>query len=207
MKKILPILALCFLYSVSNAVAQDIETTSATGDKYLLHPNGTWTLYATPLPAEGGAFATPTASRDVLKGKHVKYAVWYDKSKWKIEKEKTNEDADFQLTHTSGDGYAIIISEKIEMSMEALRQAAIGNAQSAAPDAKIVFEDERMVNGNPVRCLKIDGTVDGIPITYFNYYYVGKTGSIQIITFTGQNIFDEYRQDFTDFLNGFELLK
>ncbi len=207
MKNFLPVVIFCFLLSALTLRAQDIQATAATGERYLLHPNGTWTLDAIPLPADGGSFSKPASSRDVLKGKNVKYAVWYDKSKWKVEKANSNEDADFQLTHTSGDGYAIIIAEKIAMSMDALRHAAIANAQSASPDAKIVYEDERTINGNPVRCLKIEGTVDGIPITYYNYYYAGKTGSIQLITFTGQNTFEEYRQDFTDFLNGFDIVK
>lgn len=54
-------------------------------------------------------------------------------------------------------------------------------------------------------CMKIEGTVKGIPFRYYGYYYGGKQGTIQILTFTGQTLFEKYEHDFTDFLNGLEI--
>jgi hypothetical protein len=86
-----------------------------------------------------------------------------------------------------------------------LKELALENAVSAAPDAKIVFEETRTVNGKEILCLKIEGSVKGIPFRYFGYYHGGKNGSIQVITFTGTQIFGKYEQDFLEFLNGLQI--
>ena len=59
------------------------------------------------------------------------------------------------------------------------------------------------MNGTPVTCMEITGTTQGIPFHYFGYYYSGKGGSIQVITYTGESLFEQYRTDFQELLNGF----
>ena len=55
--------------------------------------------------------------------------------------------------------------------------------------------------------MQMGGTAKGIPFVFLGYYYSGKEGSIQVITFTADNLFDEYRKEFEEFLNGFEIAK
>lgn len=64
----------------------------------------------------------------------------------------------------------------------------------------------RVVNGIETLCLQIEGTITKIPITQYGYYYGGKEGTIQVITFTRQNLFSIYREEFTNFLNGLVVL-
>jgi hypothetical protein len=49
--------------------------------------------------------------------------------------------------------------------------------------------------------------VQGIPFTYMYDLYTGDAGTIQILTFTGQNLVNEYRADIETLLNGFEVVK
>ena len=191
------------LFTFSMAQAQDTQATTSRGERVILHSDGTWSKAEDVPLMNGGNFTTPAAAKTVLKGKNVKYSLAYDAAKWSIQPESSNADADYELVHSGGDGYAIIIAEKVVLSAEVLRQAAIANAREASPDAAIVHEDERTVNGNTIRCLKINGTVDGVPVSYYNYYYTGKEGAVQIITFTGQDSLADYEKDFIDFLNGF----
>ena len=51
----------------------------------------------------------------------------------------------------------------------------------------------------------MDATIQGIPISYINYYYSGKAGAVQVMAYTGQNLMDEYNTDLMDLLNGFEV--
>jgi hypothetical protein len=37
----------------------------------------------------------------------------------------------------------------------------------------------------------------------YGYYYGGKEGAIQVICFTGQNLFGKYERDLTELLDGF----
>ena len=97
-------------------------------------------------------------------------------------------------------------SERVEIPLETLRTLALANAQEAAPDARITFEGKRQVNGKELLCLQIKGTIRGVAFTYFGYYYSNNYGSVQIITYTGQNLFEEFQNDFEEFLNGFEVI-
>jgi len=91
--------------------------------------------------------------------------------------------------------------------LSALKKVVLDSAVQAAPDAKILSEEKRIVNGHELLCLKIEGSVSQIPFTYYGYYYSGNGGTLQLITFTSQNLFAEYQKDFTDLLNGLEIYK
>jgi hypothetical protein len=47
----------------------------------------------------------------------------------------------------------------------------------------------------------------GIPFAFEGYYYGGKAGTIQILTYTGTNLVKEYDADFMEFLNGFRVME
>ncbi len=94
------------------------------------------------------------------------------------------------------------ITERIPIPLSTMKKVALDNARQAAPDAKIILEENRQVNGLHVTCLKIVGTVQGIPFTYFGYYHSGSKGTIQLLTYTANTLFAEYQDDFTDFLSG-----
>lgn len=107
-----------------------------------------------------------------------------------------------QLEEKNGDVYSIAIAERFSMTFENLRLMAIDNAIKAAPDAQVIYEQYRKVNGRRILCMKIEGTIQGVQFIYYNYYYAGKTGIIQLITFTSANLMPQYEAEMTDFLNG-----
>ena len=120
-------------------------------------------------------------------------------------KKEPDEQGRIEFKLKRGDAYALVLIEEISIPLGTLKEAALENAKSAAPDAKMIFEEYRTVNKTEVLCMKIDGTVKGIPFRYYGYYYGGKQGSIQLLTFTGQDFFSKYEQDLTEFLNGLEI--
>jgi hypothetical protein len=54
-------------------------------------------------------------------------------------------------------------------------------------------------------CLKLTGTIQTIPFVYYGYYYGGTEGTLQAICYTSANVFDEFKPDFDDFLNGTQI--
>jgi hypothetical protein len=207
MTKLPAVFAVLFLASALSLSAQDIQAVTSKGDRVMLHSNGTWTALKPGEVLKGGTFKKPASATASLKGNKVRYTMWFDAARWAEESDSTNADAEYQFVHNSGDAYAMIIPENGEMTMEDLRDAALQNARDVAPDAELIFEEERNVNGNTVRCVKINGTVENTPITYYNYYFVGKKSAIQVITFTSQSQFEEFEADMSDFLNGLEIAK
>jgi hypothetical protein len=131
-------------------------------------------------------------------------AIKYDANKWK---QSTSKEAGrFTFVHTTGDGYAMVIAERLSIPIDSLPDIALHNAQDADPNARITFQDKRRVNGVDLWFLNIDAVVSGIPVTYYGYYYSGQSGTVQILTYTGRSLVPEYEKDFIDFLNGFRLM-
>jgi hypothetical protein len=195
---------------VTSVTAQEIRAVTEDGKKVILDPNGTWHYVETAADesksgSETPQFIKPKSSTTHLKGQRVKYGLWYDGNKWLVDEKTDNPSAEFELTHAEGDRYVVIIPERLQIPLETLRIAAIANAKRVAPDIQIALEEKRVVNGHKILCMRMDAVVQGIPITYYNYYYSGKVGAIQIMTYTGQNLFQEYKSELDDLLNGFEV--
>ncbi|MCE1229778.1 MAG: hypothetical protein LWX11_09885 [Firmicutes bacterium] len=184
-------------------LAQEKATTES-GKKVLIFPNGKWTEDPQPLKKQSGLSYTKQAkSTSKITFLKNKASIYYDPSLWKLAKQE--DPTKIQLQHRDGDGYVLIISERMQIPTNTLKDIALSNAKNVAPDSEIVQEETRLVNGNEVLHMQIRGTIQGIPFIYFGYYYTGKEGCIQMITYTTNNLFDEYKKDFTDFLNGFTI--
>ena len=198
---------LLLVSAVSSAVPQTpIKARTDTGKEVILSPDGTW-KYVTesdPHPRTASAMIKPAGAKSVFKAQYGGFSVWFDDTKW-IQSSQPDEEGRIEFRLKRGDGYGIVIVEELGMPTSTLKELALENAKSAAPDAKIVFEEARVVNGKEILCLKMEGSVKGIPFRYFGYYYGGKAGSIQVITFTGTQIFAKYEQDFLEFLNGLQI--
>jgi len=181
------------------ASAQAISATTADGRRVILNPDGTW-RWAEQAAGRG---TIPAGSQKLLNGKRVPYGIWFNEGKWAAKEDAAQGARTYMLTHTRGDGYAMVIEERLEASLDALRRVAIENAKKAAADATVVREERRQVNGLEVLLLQIDATINQIPFSYLGYYYTGAQGAVQIVTFTGRNLLREYEPDFLDLLNGF----
>ncbi len=140
---------------------------------------------------------TSTSKASILKGRA---AIYYNPKKWKP---KGNEEGGRSgFIHAEGDAQAIIITERIQMPMENLEKVALDNARSAAPDAVVSRRETKRVNGLDIVALQINATIQGTKFCYYNYYFSNEKGAIQVLTFTSQNLFNEFKPDFEEFLNG-----
>jgi hypothetical protein len=152
---------------------------------------GTWPFNAPP---------EATTRVDLLGGRA---SLAYDPAKWK--ETLSEEPGRRTFRHVNGDGYAMVITERLQIPIDQLRAIAVKNARLVAPDVRIVEEGRRQVNGTEVIMLRMDGTSSGVQFTYFGYYYGGVPGTVQVVAYTGQNLFDEYRKDFEDFCDGLSI--
>lgn len=201
------LLSLLLLFGFAPAFAQNpIKARTEAGRDVLLFPDGTWkyTGDEPPPPARNGVVVRPSSATAKVQTPRGDFVIWYDETKWQLENRTTDDDRlNFRLRHT--DGYAMVLAEGLPMPMATLKMVAVKNAQDAAPDAKLISDEIRIIGGKEVKALIIEGTVSGIPFRYYGYYYSGRQGTIQFITFTGQNLFERYKVDFTNLLNGLEI--
>jgi hypothetical protein len=188
------------------AGAQQTATTD-DGKKVLLHDNGKWEYAKEDADSASGqtnlkSYTKPATAKTLVKSEKNNFAVWYDNKKWKKSDDVNNEAAEFSFHLLKGDGYAMAITERIEIDIANLKEVALANARNAAPDITLEKEDYRMVNGRKVRCLQMSGTASGIKFTYFGYYYSDESGTIQLVCFTGKSLMKAYQKDFEELLNG-----
>jgi hypothetical protein len=177
----------------------DVRAKTEDGKDVILHDDGTWTY------AEFAKKDKRASERYV--GKHGTFALSMVPGVWKKSEKPSNPVAEAEFTHKEGDAMAMVIAERIAVPPAQLKQTVVQNIRNADPQAKILKEEKKTVNGTDVQFLTLNAKVQGIPFTYMYCLYTGDAGTIQIMTFTGQNLFNEYKQDMEAMLNGFEVIK
>lgn len=193
------------LMSLSQAHGQELVKTES-GRTIILNANGTWadSLSNTAETAKPPLIGLVRTRNPAATSRHALgrtgYSFYFDPSKWR----KGPEDANRQMFEIkSGDGYALIISERLNLPLENISQMALKNAQNWDPRAKIDWQELRTVNGSKVIEVQMSVTLQGAKFTYLNYYFSGKEGIIQIMTYCASNLYNELRPELEIMLNGF----
>ncbi len=208
MKNIYLLTLLIALTSTTFSFSQ-IKAVSETGDQVLLFENGTWEyvntkdLEAKEIPLNPTNFTKPKEADFLLKSTKINVGFWLNSKKWKFHKAVNNEEAEYEMQLKGGDLYGMILTEKIEMPITTLKKVVLENAKGVAPDIKIIKEEYRVVNGIKVLLLQLNGTMQGLKFSYYGYYYSFEGGTVQFITYTAQNLLEDYVPEIEKLLNGF----
>ena len=184
--------------------AQEKATTDS-GQKVLLFKDGTWKpeiKVATP-NSKTAIFVKSVDSTTKVSIARGKFSLYFNPKKWK--QKGPEEGGRSAYEHKDGDGNALILTERTQMPLELFKAQVLTNAKNAAPDAEIFFSETRKVNGHDILAMQIKGNMKGMAIHYYGYYYTGKEGCIQVLTYTTENLFEEFKSDFDEFLNGLVL--
>ncbi|HYW96624.1 MAG TPA: hypothetical protein VE870_13605 [Bacteroidales bacterium] len=205
MKNILLLFAL--LQSGIFAMAQ-MKAVTENGDQVILYDSGTWEYEdksvdpEVEIPVNTAEFKKGASSSFLLNSTKNRTGIWLDPKKWTFKKAGSNAAAEYEFQLRDGDLYAMIVNEKVEIPLHNLREIALTNARSVASDVQIVNEEYRNVNGLKVLQMRITGVIQGMKFTYFGYYYSGKSGTCQFITYTYGSLFSEYMSTSEELLNG-----
>ena len=195
------------LLSIQLTNAQ-INAITETGDEVILFNDGTWKylndsiMENSVIPTNDKEFLKDKHSTFLVKSKKLNIGIWINPKSWSFSKGTDNDAYEFQFQKNGDDLYGMLISEKTQIPIETLKRIAIKNAKDVAPDIKVIKEEYRTVNGVKVYMMQMSGTIQGIRFTYYGYYYSNSNGTIQLLTYTGENLFDDYLNDIEIFLNG-----
>ena len=201
------------LLTVLQITNAQISAVTETGDPVILYEDGTWVylnaeqIENVPIPINEKKFFKGDNSTFLVKSKKLNIGIWIDPKKWSFTRGTENDAFEYQFQKKGDDLYAMLISEKMQIPIETLKRVAVENAMGVAPDIKIVKQEYRTVNGIQVLMLRMEGTIQGMEVTYFGYYYSNSNGTIQLISYTGQNLFSGFKDDIVDFLNGLVEIK
>lgn len=179
-----------------------------TGEEVILNSDGTYTYVneeeaaAVSIPTNSQEFSKSDSASFLLKSKRIGVGFWLDPKLWSFGAPTDNPDAEYEVTLKGEDLYGVIITEKIEVPLETMKNIALENARQIAPDIRIVEQEYRMVNGQKVLYLQLKGTMDGMKIAYSGYFFSNSSGTVQFITFTAQNLLEEYHEASQQLING-----
>lgn len=202
---VIGVVAFTYSYAQQRAITE-------RGKEVVLYDDGTWAyLYEedalnSQISTNSNEFKRDKKSSFLLKSNRISLGFYLDPKEWSFQKSSDNPDVEYDLQLRSEDLYAMIITERIEVPLETLRTIALENGRQVAPDLKIVKEEYRMVNGLKVLLLQMEGSFQGIKATYYGYYYSNENGTVQLVTFTAQNLFPDFKATSEKLLNGMVLL-
>ncbi len=204
MKKLLVTAA--FLLATTGYAGQKAITD--TGEQVILNSDGTWgyadnkQTQAHKIETNKMKFEKADDSTFLLKSTKNNSAFWINPVKWSVKNPEKISAREYQFQLNGKDLYGMALTEEIEIPVESLVEIALANARNAAPDARIVMKEYRVVNGRKVLYMEINGKIMGIDFTYFGYYYSNQSGTTQFITYTATKTVDKYKSEAIEFLNG-----
>lgn len=209
MKKCL-VFTICLLSFAAHASQRAVTD---EGDVVILNSNGTWeyesprTSTKSEIKINNTEFRKNTDSTFAVKSIKNKSEFWIDPKEWSFKKSNNSNQAEYEFHLKGKDLYGMAITEGIEIGIENLAKVALANATEIDPDAKIINQEYRFVNGNKLMYMEMGVTIQGVNFIYFGCYYSDSFGTTQYLAYTSENLADQFRQDIEKFLNGFSIQK
>ena len=200
--------------SISNSAISQIKALTDNGREVILSYDGTWkysddnsitnAVSTDSLTTNKTKFTKTSQATFLVKSTIFNVGVFMNPSKWTFAAHRDNEkNPEYRFTLKSGEGYAMMVTEKTQIDLDNMRKIAFLNAQKASVDVKETSAEYRTVNNRKILCLKFQGTIQGIKFVYFGYYYSSPNGTIQLLSYTSQQYFDSIQKELENFLNGF----
>ena len=185
---------------------QDIKATTEDGRDVLLKQDGTWIFNEKILDENINKDSeyTPKSATSKIDNKTKKVSVFYDPLIWNVEQLK-DEDAEYQFKIKTGDVYARLITERISLSVDAIRNAIINNLKKKSENMEIVSEGEKKVNDVNIKTLLVNTRLQGNNFVFYWYYWTGNKGTVQFFSYTTPDIFEEDKNEIFDLMNGLKL--
>jgi hypothetical protein len=143
------------------------------------------------------------ASATLKLSSRIAYSItlYLDPKKWSST--KVNDTIEFKFYRAgTQENIGMLIAEPNPSTYPAMAELAIKNAERGASDVKLIKKEYRKVNGSKMLFLQFTANISGINFTYYNYYYTGGLGTVQLLTYTITDIADKNKQDLQDLLNG-----
>ncbi len=190
-----------------------ISAVTNSGDEVILYNNGTWKYVnkvdspAKEIPTNNSNFQKPSGSTFKVNSTTVTNAsVYLNPKKWEFKKAESGA-SEYKFELKAKDAYGMLITERIQIPLLTLKEAALMNAKNASPDINLVKEEYRTVNEIKLIYLQMEGSIQGIDFTYCGYYYSSEQGTVQLVTCTSKQLLKEYRSEMEDLLNGLIISK
>ncbi len=201
-----------FLILSINCQAQ-VSAITSNGEEVILYANGTWKYVSKNDSVKEISLNSTKFSKNNQSTFQVKSnvltntSIYINPKTWSFKKPGDGSAREYTFQLKEKDAYGMLITERIGIPIESLKDLALKNARKAAPDLQVVKEEFRMVNGVKVLFMQMNGTLQGISFSYYGYYYSSRSGSMQLLTYTSENLLNEYKTNLEELLNGLVVIE
>lgn len=215
MYRLFIVLAIFLMASSANAQQKAL---TETGREVTLFDNGTWkysgdstgaaTSDSDSIPVNAGKFVRNPKATFAVKSNTFNVGLYINTANWTFSPHKENEAIpEYFFLSKAGDTYGMMITEKVEIGLDMMKEVALSNAKKASLDAKITNAEYRIVNNQKVLCLELKGTIKTIKFVYLGYYYSNANGTVQMVAYSAQQFYEKNKKSMEDFLNGFTVFE
>lgn len=197
-----------FLILFCSFVTAGQKAITDDGKVVILNDDKTWRFEKSEANIESGIklnnkqFFVASGASFVVKALPTNMGVMINPENWSFAKDPSDSNKMVFKSKKNSDVYGMVISEGIEVDAESLTFLALENAKKIAPDAQIIKKEYRMVNGNKIIYMEIEGSFKSIKFRYAGYYTSNSSGSIQVITYSTPKIMISNTPLYEELLNG-----
>lgn len=188
------VLALCFI-----TCSFQISGRTRDGDEVLLESDGTW-KYSTAKKYSKSLLATKSVT-----SKEVPIQVSFDPEYWNC---KPGEDGEeYSFFFKKDDVRAMFFAGAISIPSDMARKTILESDSDPEEDTQIVVEEDRIVNGLPLKYFEYSSICEGAQFTYMLYVFCGEEVSVHFTAIALTNKAYKYKKVMEDLLNGITLSK
>ncbi|MEM9918426.1 MAG: hypothetical protein AAF990_10045 [Bacteroidota bacterium] len=213
--------SLLLLMGVALTSLAQITAVTEKGDTIYVYNDGTWTFTddreqkADPIglnflneelrvdTLEGSFTVSENAQKEVI-SRLGTFRLKYDDKNWnRVPAGTLNAEAEMAFKHKEKEIYAIIIAEEIEVGLENIVKIAVKNMKDrTGSDIQQHKTQLKTVNNVPLINGVYGISASGLELTFDSYYYSGKAGTIQFLSWTGSSLYPKYADIIEEFHNG-----
>ena len=176
-------------------------------------PGKAWILIALSFPAAAQEAPPPAAHARDVTATQARPApggdpavLWMNPAAWTWVK-SPREDTDIYL-HQTGRAQARLIVSREGRTPEDQLAETLERVRKLDPDAHVVFEETRIVNGETMLCVQVvvSDEAEG-EVVYYGYLYGSEERSVQLFTIARRAALAKLYPELTSLLNGLEVSK
>lgn len=156
--------------------------------------------------AELQRFSRPDSASEVVQADALPFQLWYDPAKWDVTSQQSGYAMFARVVHRDGDVAGAFTYQDGLVSEDAVRERV--RQEIAAIFASHEFQgfEPRRVNGQRVLFMRASGTTRGEKdLVVRGYYWIGPEGVADYGVMVEREVFERYRGDILDMLNGLRI--
>lgn len=196
MKKIASTVYSIFLFFITCSF--QISGSTHDGREVLLESDGSWKF------SNAKKYTKSLLATRSIESRIVPFKISYNPAQWTCKLGEDYQEYLFTLKNDNECG-ALLIPEVLSLPWDMSKDLLIQAATSAGGELNMRVEEDRIVNGIPIKYFVYDLNDEGFEFTYMVYVYAGENATVQFAGYSSKNDFPKYKNTLEDLLNGLAL--